>query len=296
MKDGIIMPNAKVDKRERSLLVAFFVLTFAITWGLALLIVLFPGPLTALFGPVSAANPLFILAVAGPTVAATILTAMRAGRTGLRALYSGLTRWRFGIGWYAAILAGIPLIAFAVSQVAGAERKANLGTPALLVAFLLNQLILGPLGEELGWRGFALPRLLKRFSPLVASLILGVIWGVWHLPAFFVSGLPQTSLALPVFLLNVLFLSILATWIYRGTGGSVLSVALFHFAVNCAIDAFGAPLLPFMLAMAVAATLVVTLDSGADWFQHESSRDGLAVAINHRHHSTHRHRGESVMP
>lgn len=270
-KRGLTMSNNGIGNRGPSLL-AFFLLTFAITWGLALLIVLFPRPFELLFGQLSPSNPVFILAVAGPTIAATMLTFARDGWSGLRVLYARLTQWRFGIQWYALLLVGIPLLGYLVSWVTGAERKYDLSTPALLFALLLNELILGPLGEELGWRGFALLRLLQRFSPFVASLILGAVWGVWHLPAFFLSGLPQTNLALPVFLFGTLCLAILATWIFLHTGGSVLSMVLFHFTVNCSLDVFGAPLPAFTVVMAVSAALVLLLDRQVGWFQHKHER------------------------
>ena len=259
-------------------LVAFFVLTFAITWGVGLLVVLFPGPLEALFGKLSVSSPLFVLAVAGPTIAATILTVARDGLAGLGALYARLLRWRFGLRWYAVVLVGIPLVGYLASRVAGPQPKYDLSTPTLLLGLLLNELILGPLGEELGWRGFALPRLLQRFKPLVASLILGAIWGVWHLPALFLSGLPQAGLILPVFLLNVLCLSIVATWLFLHTGGSVLSAALLHFTVNSSQDVFGVPLPAFTLAMVVAAVLVLLFDRRLGWFGREAAREQPATA------------------
>ena len=253
------MLNNGTGNRGASL-IAFFLLTFAITWGLALLIVLFPGSFEALFGKLSPSNPVFIVAVAGPTLAATILTLARDGWAGLRMLYARLTQWRFGLQWYALLLVGMPLLGYIISWVTGSEPKYDLSTPVLLFSLLLNELILGPIGEELGWRGFAFPRLLQQFNPLVASLILGAIWGVWHLPAFFLSGLPQTNLAIPVFLFGALCLSILATWIYLHTGGSVLSMVLFHFMVNCSMDVLGAPLPAFTWVMAVAAALVILLE------------------------------------
>jgi membrane protease YdiL (CAAX protease family) len=265
------MLNYGTGNRGASL-VAFFLLTFAITWGLALLIVLFPGPFEAFFGKLSPSNPVFIVAVAGPTIAATTLTFARGGWSGLRMLYARLTQWRFGLQWYALLLVGMPLLGYLASWAAGSKPKYDLSTPAVLVMLLLNELILGPLGEELGWRGFALPRLLQRFSPLVASLILGAIWGLWHLPAFFLSGLPQANLALPIFLFGALCLSILATWIYTHTGGSVLSMVLFHFMINCSMDVLGAPLPAFTVVMAVAAALVLLLDRRFGWFRHEPTR------------------------
>ncbi|HEU5100824.1 MAG TPA: type II CAAX endopeptidase family protein [Roseiflexaceae bacterium] len=258
------MSNTTV--RNRGNTVAFFALTFAFSWGLAALLVLFPSQIEALFGKPSAAHPLFILAVAGPTIVATAQTFAHEGAAGLRSLYARMARWRFGLHWYALLLIGIPLIAYLVSQIAGPQLKFDLSTPGLLAAFLLLNLILGPLGEELGWRGYALPRLLQRFNPLTASLIVGALWAVWHLPAFFVSGLPQASLAIPAFLFGTLCLSILATWIFLHTGGSVLSTVLFHWTVNCAQDLFGAPQLPFTLALALAAALVLLFDRRLGWF------------------------------
>ena len=84
----------------------------------------------------------------------------------------------------------------------------------------------GPLGEEFGWRGFALPRLLQRPSALAAALILGVVWWAWHLPLFFISSMSQWELSIPVFLLNVLALSVIMTWLYRRTQGDLLLMRL----------------------------------------------------------------------
>jgi membrane protease YdiL (CAAX protease family) len=180
-------------------LVPFLVLTFLITWGVAALLFLFPGPFQAIFGTMTVSNPVFVLAVAAPTISATIITYFRTRWPGLRVLYAGIVKWRFGIQWYAAVLIGLPVIGYVLSRVLGASRKFDLSTPGLVLLFLFRELILGPLGEELGWRGFSLPRLLQRFNPFFASLILGAVWGVWHLPAFFISTLPQGSLASPVF-------------------------------------------------------------------------------------------------
>ena len=87
-------------------------------------------------------------------------------------------------------------------------------------------------GEELGWRGYALPLLLERRSAVTASLILGVLWGLWHLPTFLVPGTPQYGLPMPAFVLLTIEYSILMTWVYLHTKGSVLSATLFHGAIN----------------------------------------------------------------
>jgi uncharacterized protein len=87
-------------------------------------------------------------------------------------------------------------------------------------------------GEELGWRGYALPQLLERWSPLTSSLILGLLWGLWHLPTFLVPGTPQYGLPLSAFILLTVEYSILLTWLYLHTKGSVLLATLCHGAIN----------------------------------------------------------------
>jgi CAAX protease family protein len=248
-------------------LVLFFILTFVITWGIGAFAILLPAQFRAIFGEMSVFSPLFILAVAAPTISATILTLVCEGWSGLGALYARLIRWRFGIPWYALVLIGIPVLGWLTSRVAGADPTYDLSTPALIFAALLNLLITGPLGEELGWRGYALPRLLKRFNPFVASLILGAIWGVWHLPSFFVSSLVQAGLVLPIFLFGALCTSILATWVFQHTGGSVLVTVLLHYMLNFSLSVVGAPFPAFTLVMLVPTILVVLLDKRFGWFK-----------------------------
>jgi membrane protease YdiL (CAAX protease family) len=259
--------SLSVGHNRRDLLVPYFLLAFAFTWGIAALVLFAPGPLEAAFGHMSSSNPVFVVAVAGPTVAATILTFVRGGWAGLGTLYRQLLRWRFGLQWYVALVVGLPLICCVTSLVTRSRPSDALSTPALLLGLLLHQLILGPLGEELGWRGFALPRLLQRLTPFAASLVLGMIWGVWHLPAFFVSGLPQAGISVPVFLFGALCMSILATWIFHHTSGSVLSVVLFHYIANVSTSLFGTPFAAFAVAMGLAAALVLILDRRLGWFR-----------------------------
>ena len=184
----------------------------------------------------------------------------------MKELYARLIQWRFGIQWYAFILIGIPLLGWLSTLAADATPAFVITTPAMAVSIFFNLLYTGPLCEELGWRGYALPRLLNQFSPLVASLILGFFWGVWHLPSFFISSLVQSSLSLPAFLLFGLITSILMTWIFQHTGGSVLAAVLFHYTVNLSLSIIGAPLAAFTLVMLAAAVLVVVLDKRIGWF------------------------------
>jgi membrane protease YdiL (CAAX protease family) len=136
-----------------------------------------------------------------------------------------------GARWYAIAL-GLPVV------LAGAAAGAHLllGGPAVLrvgtLSLLEPVLFVLIIGEELGWRGYALPRLLARRSALAASLILGLLWGLWHLPTFYVPGAPQHGLPISAFLLLTMAYSVLFTWIYLHTRGSVLIATLFHGAIN----------------------------------------------------------------
>ena len=145
---------------------------------------------------------------------------------------------------------------------------------------LVSQVFLDPgaLGEELGWRGFALPRLLERLSPVWASLGLGTIWFVWHLPAFFVAGTPQDALSLPAFGVSALSLSVLATWLFQNSGGSVLPSLLMHLTANFSLNYFDAPLVYFGTLLAIVAVIVVIGTRGTLAGRRPGGPQGLATA------------------
>ncbi len=259
--------STQLTRSRNAGLIPFFILTYVITWGIGIFVILFPAQFKAIFGEITGFNPIAILAVAAPTISATILVLVREGWSGVRALYARLFHWRVGIQWYALILIGIPMIGWLIVQGTGSDPKYDLSTPPLILSALLNLLIFGPLGEELGWRGYALPRLLKYFNPLAASLILGAIWGVWHLPSFFISSLVQSSLSLPIFLIMGLTTSILLTWLFEHTGRSVLIAVLFHYSLNFTLSIIGAPLPAVAIVFLVLAIVVVAYDKKFQWFR-----------------------------
>jgi membrane protease YdiL (CAAX protease family) len=274
--------NTFLDWIKVHRLTAFFVLTFTITWGIGAFAIFLPEQFRNLFGELSDTHPFYYIAVAAPTITASILALTLEGRHGLGDLYRRIVRWRFGIQWYGLVLIGLPVLGWLVTRITGSHPLKDISTPALLLALLFNLLITGPLGEELGWRGFALPRLLKRFSPFTASLILGFIWGIWHLPSFYVSAMVQADLSLPLFLLNAVCLSFLASWLFMNTGGSVLITVLLHYMVNFCVSVLGVPLPAFTALMLVAVISVVALDRRVAWFWEPSDSDARFISPNRK--------------
>ena len=202
-------------------LVSFFVLAFALSW--------YPWILALLRGRTSGPNPL------GPLVAAIIVTAIAFGWSGLREFFSRLVRWRVGAKWYAITFATpilLCLIAVALtlcfvprSQMSALSIEQMREVPE---RFLFILLFIG-LGEEPGWRGFALPQLQTKHSAMSASLILAPLWALWHLPLI---GNEFPWPIVPPFLLSVFGATFMLTWVFNGTGGSVLLPMLFHATVN----------------------------------------------------------------
>jgi uncharacterized protein len=174
-------------------LVPFLALAFGLTWGLAALLILFPEPIEAIFGELSYTNPLFILAVYSPALAGVLLVFRHYGLKGLGSFFRRLTLWRMPGAWWVLLVVGIPALFYLSAAIKGTFTDPFPFSPwyAVLPA-LVPALFIGPV-EEFGWRGLALPLLQRRLAPLWAGLILGVIWGLWHVPAFLLSGTPQSS-------------------------------------------------------------------------------------------------------
>lgn len=222
---------------------AFVLLALALTWPCLIADALGSWGLIPFRLPLSGPGVLLTLLMGyGPTGAALIVTGLTGGPTGLRRLLGRLLRWRAGPGWYAAVILGTGLVYFAAQQITarlgGAARPLPAGGPPalalnVLVMFLVNGLVNG---EEIGWRGFALPRLQSRFPALTASLVLGGLWALFHLPLFFSrgggAGGDMSSTPMAAFLLIVLAGSVLVTCVYNHTRGSLLFAYLFHAAAN----------------------------------------------------------------
>jgi membrane protease YdiL (CAAX protease family) len=217
-------------------LVVYFILAYAITWAFML-------PLAASAqGWIDTEVPyaLHYLAPFGPMLSAIIVSGVTAGGAGVRELLDGLLKWRVPLRYYAfAVLGPIGIFTFSVllsrlasgawpdlSLLGEADYLPYLGIPGMLLLWFLTY----GLGEEVGWRGFALPRLQRTRPAANAALLLGVLWACWHLPAFLYRDTytEMGPLGFPMFAVSVVFASVVFTWLYNSTDGSLLLVILFH--------------------------------------------------------------------
>ncbi|MCB2173860.1 CPBP family intramembrane metalloprotease [bacterium] len=250
-------------------LAPFLLITFAIAWTILALYIFLPAPMSEVFGTLSGHHPLFFLAVYAPAIAAGIIVARCSGPGGFRRYLSRSLLWRCSPGWWSFLIIGIPLI-----FVAGSWWKGNLFSDpfpfsswqALLVGMLLAT-IKGPV-EEFGWRGLALPLLQRTFTPIVAGLILGVIWGLWHLPAFMLSTTQQSDWSFAPFFVGCIALSIIVTPLFNASRGSILLPAIFHMSVMNPVLPDAQPYDTYLLI--VVAALVVWFNRTTMFTRHGS--------------------------
>ncbi|HEY3262651.1 MAG TPA: type II CAAX endopeptidase family protein [Pseudonocardiaceae bacterium] len=211
---------------------AFFLATFALSWGMGVLYVLFQEKVEAIFGPMGYTNPVFIFLVYAPGIIGVLMVWRHYGLSGLRGFFRRFTLWRMSLSWWLLLVLGMPAVFYA-----GAALNGNLTDPfpfspwyAVLPA-LLPMFFIGPI-EELGWRGVALPLLQRRLRPLWAGLVLGMVVAFWHTPAFLLSGTKQSAWAFWPFFLGVVAISVILTPMFNDARGSLLVAGLFHAQMN----------------------------------------------------------------
>jgi uncharacterized protein len=240
----------------------FYILAFGISWLGMISAVLASRGIAPFYRPYFLVLSIFF--AIGPALAAVIVSQVAHGKTGVRDLLKGLTRWRVGVVWYiVAVLSPVLLLTVAqvVTKLLGLTvtipvPQVNL-SPYVIFGFGVN--FLGNTCEEIGWRGFALPRLQKRHNALIATLIVGTLWALWHLPLIFLAG-PMSEYPF-LWFISIVTDAFMYTWIYNSTKGSILLVALFHGSLNI----FGAfipgvsPVVNALLNCVVAIVLVAVL-------------------------------------
>ncbi len=230
------MARGSIFKRHS--VTTFFVLTFVI--GLGMLV---PAMLTGV-------GLFALLAASSSSIAALITAAITGGTQGLKHLLSGFARWRSSFWWYAlAVLmpAAISLLAFGLAMAFGARFQIQwtASWAMLIPTFVLITLQAG-LGEEIGWRGFATPKLMEKHSPLASSLIVGVVWASWHLPLYLVPGMVQNNLVhaigfpltLVMYSSNVIAFAVVLSWMFVKTKGNLWLPVLIHGSINSFVAFF----------------------------------------------------------
>ena len=220
------------SSRNRSTLPLFVALTFGLTWGIAVLVILFTDQVAAIFGEIGLTNPLIILAIYSPGLVGISLVWRDYGLKGLGSYFRRLTLWRAPRIWWLFLILGIPAIVYI-----GAAIKGTISDPFPFFPWysmfpsLALALIIGPM-EEFGWRGLALPLLQRRFAPIWAGLILGFIWAAWHIPSFIIGGLAQSQWSVVPLFLGIIAISVILTPLFNDARGSLLISILFHFHIQ----------------------------------------------------------------
>ena len=228
----------------------FFALAFVIAWGTWIPAFLIPA----------VPSLVAVIGLFGPALAAVIVAWLAGGRDGVWAIISRGLRWRFGIGWYALAVLLMPAIFASAGLADVAERGGDpaglwLGSQWTFVAAAFGFLLVINSGEEIGWRGFALPRLEALLpNDLWASLALGVMWGVWHLPTYLLLG--QSNFPLGLFLAFTVGLSLIYSVLFRHSGGSLLAADLLHASTD---------IVPRVMAMAKFGVTVFALATALVW-------------------------------
>lgn len=218
-------------------LALYSIIAYSYTWLSGLLIVLAGYPF----------DVVLIVSIPGPLLGAVLVSLKGSGVKGVRELFQGAFRWRFHPIWYLLAML-VPLSVFAIRSwlgifVLGAEVPSNWFDSTFFTASIagLTSLIWNGIGEEMGWRAFALPRLQERLGSLGGTIVLGVIWAFWHTPAFFIPGSNQYGTSMFEYVLWAVSLSIIITALWNRAKGSVLVAIIMHETQNTIAFTMTAP-------------------------------------------------------
>lgn len=218
-------------------LLAFFALTFLVTETCFITAACLSRDLAPGAGAGFGLSALVLVGTFAPSLVALALTARATGRTGVRALLGRLVQWQVSGRWYVfafGYMAAIKLVVALIHRLLTGAWPALGTTPwyLMVAATVFSTVVGGQAGEELGWRGYALPRMAERMGLAGASIVLGMIWALWHLPLFYFRPADTFGQSFVAYALQVTALSVAIAWLYWRTGGSLLLTMLMHAAIN----------------------------------------------------------------
>jgi uncharacterized protein len=262
-------PPLRESAGSVSAILAFVTLTFMWSWSIGI------------FAQYSIAqSPMMGTAFAmvsgfGPSLAGIAAVFLFSGRTGPNGWLTRCLNWRIDWRWYAVAFflpPAIMLLALAIHAALGGTVPASpaIGHLPLAIAnFGLVLLVGGPLGEEFGWRGYALPALTAKLGWRSASLIIGVIWGLWHLPLFFMASTPQAHMPIVWFIVSTIAQSVMFAWVFRHTGQSVVPALVMHTSINSWMNIIpiipaSSDMQPFAIMIGIQTLIAVVLLLRAD--------------------------------
>lgn len=280
---ALVSPETRPVPREagglrgsirRNPLTWFFILAFGLSWaawtpyvlsmnGLGVWDFTFPGGRAG-----SQLTGVLPGAYLGPIASALLVTGLTEGRAGLRTWRSRMLRFRVSLRWYLVVLVSVPA-ALTLASAALAERGPVMPPVAVLAAYLpglLIQMVTTGLAEEPGWREFAMPRMQHRYGPLTATLVVGVLWGAWHLPLFLTQwgGGPHVAWTVPAqFMAMTVAFSCVMTWVFNRSGESMPLVMLLHTGVNNYLSLAWSDMFPSLKESDAALSVLLAATAGA---------------------------------
>lgn len=222
---------------RRHTVISYFVIAYAFSWAIWI-----PMALAGMRIYQASAWPSHLPGLFGPLVAAFVMSAVVGGGAAVKDLLGRMARWRVAARWYLAALS--PLLFFALAAVAMAATGSGwpdlgelgkfAGLPVVAAAVMWLFLVVAGYAEETGWRGFAVPEMLKTRGFLSTVVVIGLLWAMWHIPSMFlIESYRQMGIAMfPTFTIGIVCGSIFLAWLYRASGGSVLMVAMWHGTYN----------------------------------------------------------------
>ena len=256
----------------------FLFLTFLLTWVIEI-----PAALASYgFVNIKVPHGLQTIATLSPGIVALLMIIVYDGRVGLQRLLQQVIKFRVSFGWYAfvlltgSLLAGLSFLIYnlAWNQNCKVEPLYNLFFYSLIFLFF------SPLWEEIGWRGYLLPRMQERFSPIKSALIIGFVWGIWHLPIYLaINPYGDKTILFFIFVFIGCFpISIIQTWIYNSTKGNILLCILFHDGINAGISYFFINLPPMEFIPFIITTALLICLASVIYF-HTRGRLGGEIAL-----------------